>query len=269
MSGIRVFADGTAAALAAADLVAEALAPPDQALGLPTGRTMVPVYAEMVRRHVEAGLSFAECDLFLLDEFMGLAPDHPRSFHGFLLRHLVEQTDADADRVQVPPSGASDGAMAEACVAFEARIAASGGLDLALLGIGTNGHVAFNEPGSTVDSRTRCVELAADTREREGDVPRKAVTMGIATLRAARRIVLLATGAEKAQAVHDALHGPVDPSCPASLLRNHPDVTFLLDGASARFGDGAGREGTVQVEGGEPGGDVGHVGTQVAERSGR
>ncbi|PZX13000.1 glucosamine-6-phosphate deaminase [Palleronia aestuarii] len=198
-------------------------------LGLATGRTMIGVY----RALRSSGVSLARATTFNLDEYRDLPSDHPASFRTFMAEQLFGPAGIPGDRVHFPD--VRDGAAAE----YEARIVAAGGLDLQLLGIGVNGHIGFNEPGSTVASRTRTVDLSAETRLanaaqfHDRDVPHQAVTMGIATILEARSIVLVATGETKAAALAAALNGPMTPSCPASFLRRHLDVTIIADPAAA------------------------------------
>ncbi len=209
-------------------------------LGLATGSTPLGVYRELARR-AAAGLSFARLTTFNLDEYLGLAPDHPASFRAYVERHVVQPLGLDPRRVHLPPSDV-DGARAdEAALAYERAIQAAGGIDLLLLGVGPNGHLAFNEPGSERDSRTRVVELAPETRAANArdfpageEVPRRAITMGIATILEARALRVLAFGAHKADVVARALEGPVGPAVPASFLRGHADVRVLLDPPAAR-----------------------------------
>ncbi len=227
-----------AACLRAADIVAALLAAkPEAVLALPAGNTPRPVYAELVRRHHESGLSFAAATAFSLDEYAGIAGDHRASFRRTLNDELYRHVDLPRERAHTPNATAAD--LDVACERYEQAIAAAGGLDLCLLGIGGNGHVAFNEPGSPFDARTRVVDLADDTRAAVaaafGDepVPTRALTIGVATILAARRCVLLAHGAAKAGVIARALEGPPTPALPASALQLHPDATIILDAAAA------------------------------------
>ena len=211
-------------------------------LALATGNSMVRVYAELARLHRESGLSFGAVNGFLLDEYVGLCAGDERSFRSWLDRHLIRHVDFDPVRVYVPGVGAGgdEGAGFPDPTDYDAKIANAGGIDLALLGIGVNGHVAFNEPGSPPDSRTRVVELTASTRAAAADVfgslddvPLRAVTLGISNLRECGSLRLLALGRGKAEAVLRFLAGPVDPAIPASLLRDHPDLVVILDREAA------------------------------------
>lgn len=238
---VQVYSSAAEVAVEAANRIEGLLRQrPASVLGLATGSTPLRTYQELARRHREAGLSFAAATTFNLDEYWGLDGDHAQSYRHFMNTNLFAPTDARLWRTHVP-NGAAANAMLE-CAAYEAKILASGGVDLWLLGIGSNGHIAFNEPGSTVDSRTRLVSLTPDTIAANSDgrffsdpaeVPRCALTAGIGTIRDARRLVLLATGANKAAAVAAALRGPFSSDCPASMLQDHADCTFLLDEAAA------------------------------------
>lgn len=236
---LQVFPTAEEAARAVAGEMAAAAAR-GAVFGLATGASPLGVYAELVRRHREEGLRFAGCTTFNLDEYWPLAAEHPQSFRQFMRRHLIGAIDLPAGRFHCPDGAAAEPRLPAACAAYEAAIAAAGGIDWQLLGIGRNGHIGFNEPGSPADSRTRRIDLSPETRaDAAADfgsldaVPRQAITMGVATILQARRIVLLAFGAKKREIVRRALEGPLGPDVPASFLRRHPDVTFVLDRAAA------------------------------------
>jgi glucosamine-6-phosphate deaminase len=225
--------DARAVAIAAADrIAAQVRATPGSVLGLATGRTMEPLYAELCQRH-QRGLSFVDCTSFNLDEYAGLPPGDPGSFRWFMEQQLFSRVDLHPARTHLPDP-ADDG------TAYEQAIAAAGGIDLQLLGLGSNGHIGFNEPGSAFDSRTRRVSLDEATRRQNaaqfgGDwqaVPASAVTMGIGTILAARSILLLVTGAAKADILARCLLENPDPQRPASALQHHPDVTLIADRAA-------------------------------------
>ena len=208
-------------------------------LGLATGGTMPPVYAELVRRQRECGLDLSVLRSFNLDEYVGLDARDPRSFASYMRRHLVEPAGLDASQVCLPDGSIGRQDPAAVAAAYEERIAAAGGLQLQLLGLGRNGHIGFNEPGSRGDSRTRMVQLAADTRQDaaasfEGleHVPRQAITVGIGTILRAERLRVLAFGASKAAAVAATLGGPRTEDWPCSFLRDHRDVRLYVDAAA-------------------------------------
>jgi glucosamine-6-phosphate deaminase len=212
-------------------------AKPDAVLGLPTGATPRALYAELGRMHREEGLPFARATTFNLDEYVGLGPDHPGSFRRYMDEALFRHVDLPPARAHLPDGAAAD--VPAACAAYEAAIAAAGGLDLVLLGLGQEGHIAFNEPTSSLASRTRMKTLSDRTRATNqagfgaGAVPRHVITMGVGTILGARRVLLLATGAHKAAALARAVEGPVAALVPASALQLHPQVTVLCDEAAA------------------------------------
>ncbi|GAA1917755.1 glucosamine-6-phosphate deaminase [Arthrobacter gandavensis] len=220
--------------MAAADAVLDRLAArANPVLGIATGSSPLPLYEQLARRSRE----LPRLRGFALDEYLGLPPGHPQSYREVVRREVVEPLGLDPDDVQVPNGAAADPERAAAD--YEELIRAAGGIDVQILGIGGNGHLAFNEPGSALDSRTRVVELTASTREANarffpslGDVPAQALTQGLGTIREARSLILLASGSGKADAVAAALTGPVTPRVPASVLQLHPDVTVLLAGGS-------------------------------------
>lgn len=218
-----------AAASAAVDIVERLLeAGALRNLGVATGSSPSPMYREMARR----ALDLSGVTLFALDEYLGLPPGHPESYRAVVEREVAVPLGVPADRVHLP-----DGAHP---AAYDELISSSGGVDLQILGIGRNGHIGFNEPGSSFDSRTRIVELNASTRAANArfftslaDVPRHSVTQGIATILNARRLVVIVSGEEKAEAVAASIDGPRSETMPASVLRDHADVTWLLDDAAA------------------------------------
>ena len=207
-------------------------------LGLATGATMVQVYARLVAAYSAGAVSFRSVTTFNLDEYVGVEPTAPGSFRAFMRRCLFDRVDMAPARIHLPDGLARDSAIE--CVRYEQLIRQSGGIGLQLLGIGANGHIGFNEPGSAVTSRTREVGLTDGTRAANAaffaapaKVPQRALTMGIATILEAREILLLATGAHKADAVSAAVFGPMSTDCPASALRLHPRVRVICDAAAA------------------------------------
>jgi glucosamine-6-phosphate deaminase len=211
---------------------------PDAVLGLATGSSPLVVYGDLARRHAAGDVSFARARAFLLDEYVGLGPDHPHSYRRFVADRLERHVDFAAGAVGGPDATAAD--LPAACAAYEAAIAAAGGVDLQLLGIGGDGHVAFNEPGSSLASRTRIKTLTARTRSDNArffaspdEVPRHVLTQGVGTILEARHLVLLAFGERKAQAVARMVEGPVTAMVPASALQLHPHVTVVVDEPAA------------------------------------
>jgi glucosamine-6-phosphate deaminase len=227
-----------AVAAAGAEIVARLVrARPGAVLGLPTGATARPVYAELVRRHRDEGLSFARATTFNLDEYVGVAPDHPGSFRRYMEDAFFSQVDLPPERAHVPDGFARD--VPAACDAYEAAMAAAGGLDLVLLGLGEDGHIAFNEPTSSFASRTRIKTLSASSRAANQaafgaePLPDHVITMGLATILDARRCVLLATGTRKAAAFAAMVEGPLTSMLPASALQLHANATVIADEAAA------------------------------------
>jgi glucosamine-6-phosphate deaminase len=212
---------------------------PDAVLGLATGSSPLPIYDELVRLHNDEGLSFAAATAFTLDEYVGLPPEHPQRYLNVIEHEFAQRVDFATGAVQGPDGLAAD--LAAACAAYDDAIAKAGGVDLQILGIGADGHVGFNEPGSSLASRTRIKTLTEQTRADNarffaGDVnavPHHCLTQGLGTIMAARHIVLIATGRAKADAVHQLVEGPVSAMWPATVLQHHPHVTVLIDNAAA------------------------------------
>ncbi|HXF03743.1 MAG TPA: glucosamine-6-phosphate deaminase [Arthrobacter sp.] len=219
----------------AADLVAGLVEDlPRAVIGLATGSSPLPLYQSLARRH----LDLAAVRWFALDEYIGLPAGHPESYAAVIEREVITPLGIDPAAVLLPDAGRPDADQAAAD--YEAAIAAAGGIDLQILGIGHNGHLAFNEPGSALDSRTRVEVLTPRTRRANArffdcldDVPTRCITQGLGTILAAKRLLLLVQGRDKAEALRQALTGPVHPDCPASVLQLHPDVTVLTDPEAA------------------------------------
>ena len=233
---VRVFRSAREAARAAASALAAQLAhKPASVLGLPTGRTSLAVYDELVKLHQAGDADFARAHTFNIDEFMGLASSDKRSYCAFMQKHLFSRVNLPDGHVHFLDGGAAD-PDAE-CNRYEAEIAALSGIDLLLLGIGGNAHIGFNEPARVLQQRTHRVRLALETRRanaslfggRLDKVPKSALTMGVGTLLRARNIVLIATGRSKARAVRSMFSGRIATEQPASLLQLHGAVEVILD----------------------------------------
>jgi glucosamine-6-phosphate deaminase len=204
-------------------------------LGLATGSTMLGMYRELVRLHREEALDFSRVITFNLDEYLGLPSHHPQSFHHFMQQNLFADVNINPGNIHIP-DGAIDGAYEEYCASYEAAIRECGGIDLQILGIGRNGHVGFNEPTSSLGSRTRLKVLSKETIDdnrkfftADEKIPQCAITMGIGTILEAKRILLLASGSSKAAAIAKAIEGPLTASVTASALQLHSDVTCIVD----------------------------------------
>jgi glucosamine-6-phosphate deaminase len=243
---VRVFATELEAATACAGLVAAAIREqPSLVLGLPTGRTPLNVYREMVALHRRGELDFSRTTVFNLDEFLGLPPDDPGSFRAYMERHLYQHVNLAPERIHFL-DGSAERAERE-CARYDAQLAMAGGLDLLLLGVGSNGHVAFNEPGESLQSVSHRARLSRESRQAVasffGDdvsrVPLAALTLGMGALLQARRVVLLAFGVNKAAAVTALVRGPLTTHCPASFLQLHRNVEVWVDTAAGRGLEGS------------------------------
>jgi glucosamine-6-phosphate deaminase len=240
MLRITVFSDERALARQEASRVSEALrAKPDLVLGLPTGRTPIRLYHELGALFSHGQIDFSRATTFNLDEFFGIPPSHPGSYRTFMEQHLFSRVNMAPERVNFLNGAAAD-PEAE-CRRYEEAIAAAGGIDLQLVGIGTNGHIGFNEPARELEARAHRITLKASTRRSNaalfgGDpsrVPSEALSMGMATILHARQVVLLATGKSKARCIERLVNGPLTPRMPASFLQLHRDVELVLDQAAA------------------------------------
>ena len=233
--------------LRAAEVVCNAIGEkPDLVLGLPTGATPIGMYRQLVAAFKQRQVDFARVRTFNLDEYLGLAPEHPASYHTYMREHFLNHVNVPPNQVHIP-NGATPTPGVE-CSAYEAEIAGTGYLDLAVLGIGQNGHVGFNEPELELRANVHVARLSAETRRLAfdcwsesasshfatlSDFPSRAITMGMGTILKAKRILLLASGESKAQTVHRAVKGTLTPQVPASLLQLHRHVTLLVDSEAA------------------------------------
>jgi len=207
---------------------------PNSVLGLATGSTPLGAYRELIALHQREGLDFSKVTTFNLDEYLGLPPSHPKSYNAFMWENLFKHLNISPSRVYIPQGTTSD--AEEFCLWYEEEIRKAGGIDLQLLGIGGDGHIAFNEPGSSLGSRTRVKTLEQQTIRdnarffgEESNVPRFAITMGIGTILEAKRIILIASGKIKAQACAQFIEGPVTGQVTASALQMHRETTVILD----------------------------------------
>lgn len=223
-----------------AELVAELLrVSPAAVLGLATGGTQLALYRKLVASYRAGRISFSRATTFNLDEYLGVTPDNPQSYRAYMQRELFDHVDIDPRKTFLPECQQGQNPVLVG-PRYELEIRAAGGIDLQIMGIGANGHIGFNEPSSSLNSRTRVKTLTRQTVEDNSRLfaagefqPRLAVTMGIATIMDARRILLLATGGNKAAAIASMVEGPLTAMCPASILQMHERVTVLLDEAAA------------------------------------
>ncbi len=211
---------------------------PDAVLGLATGGTPRGLYRELIRIHHEENLDFSGVRTFNLDEYVGLAPDHPASYHRFMAENLFDHINISKENIYIPDGLTQD--IPAYCAAYEQAIQSVGGIDVQLLGIGVDGHLGFNEPSSSLASRTRIKTLTRQTREHNasffGDnevVPAHVITMGIGTIMESRECLLLAFGKHKATSVAQMVEGPLTAMVPASILQIHPSAKVFMDEAAA------------------------------------
>lgn len=237
---VRVLPDAEAVARVLAHDIARRLARNLRlVLGLPTGRTPIPLYRELVRLHREGRADFSRAMTFNVDEFLGLAGSDPRSYRAFMQRHLFDHVNLPPRRIHFLDGTARD--VHRECVRYERAIDRAGGIDLQILGLGANGHIGFNEPARALVAQTHVTALRPATRhanaalfeERLRDVPHQALSMGMATILHATRIVLMATGLSKARCVARMIEGPLTPRVPASFLQLHRNAEVWLDRAAA------------------------------------
>jgi glucosamine-6-phosphate deaminase len=234
---LRICESASEAAGTAARVIAQRLsASPSSVLGLPTGRTVAPMYDALVRVRPD----FSRARTFNLDEFVGVPASNPESFRAFMERHLFSRVNVRPQHVHFLNGLARD--LDAECARFERAIQRAGGLDLVILGIGANGHIGFNEPGAVLSLRTHKARLTVATRRanaapfggRLSNVPREALSMGMGTILAARSVLLIATGQSKARAIKRMLSGRITTAVPASFLQLHPDLQLVLDAAAAK-----------------------------------
>lgn len=219
----------------AADMVASQLIlKPDSVLGLATGGTPVGMYKELVRMYRDGKFSFKDVTTFNLDEYYGLDRDNPQSYYYYMMENLFKHVDIDLNNINIPNGRVEN--IEKECMEYEEKIEKAGGIDLQVLGIGKNGHIGFNEPDVKFEAKTHLVRLDEDTIRANSrffnsidEVPTKAISMGIKTIMHSRKIIMLASGKEKADIIEKMVNGPITPDVPASILQLHPDVTLILD----------------------------------------
>lgn len=236
---IVITADYNELSQQAAEIVADQIqSNKNSVLGLATGSTPEGMYAALAEMHRQGQLDFSEVTTFNLDEYIDLPSDHPQSYHHYMKHHLFRKVNLKSSNINIPCTDSSDPEMV--CREYDQKIINSGGIDLQVLGIGTNGHVGFNEPSRTLCVDTHIVELAEETIDAnsrffktKNEVPRRAITMGVGSIMRAKRILLLASGSNKAEAVKEMLSGKIKTELPASLLQLHQNSLVILDQEAA------------------------------------
>ncbi|MCL6495310.1 MAG: glucosamine-6-phosphate deaminase [Ignavibacterium sp.] len=211
---------------------------PDCVIGFATGSTPLGLYKELIRMHKDEGLDFSKVVSFNLDEYVGLPPTHPESYHYFMWENLFKHININPSNVHIPMGMAED--IDAFCEWYEEKIIEHGGIDIQILGIGSNGHIAFNEPGSSLGSRTRIKTLNENTRldnsrffKSIDEVPKYAITMGVGTIMEAKRLLLLANGIKKAEAIKQTVEGPIMAKYPATIVQLHRYATIIVDKEAA------------------------------------
>ena len=236
---VRTYESKDAIGAAAASLFAACvIEKPNAVLGLATGSTPIPTYKKMAELYTSGAVDYSGITTFNLDEYVGLGHDHEQSYYYFMHENLFSHINVPEERIHVLSGTAPD--SEKECADYEKMIDAAGGIDLQILGIGRNGHIAFNEPADAFAPVTHVVQLTDSTIEANkrffssaDEVPRKALTMGIGSIMKARAIIIIATGSDKAEAVKAMIKGPITPECPASVLQMHPNVVVMLDEGAA------------------------------------
>ncbi|MBU4472735.1 MAG: glucosamine-6-phosphate deaminase [Actinomycetia bacterium] len=219
----------------AAEMVAEQIInKPNTVLGLATGSTPVGMYRELVRMHREGDLDLSQVKTFNLDEYLGLSPEHSQSYHYYMYENFFKYVNIREENIHIPKGNAED--PVQECLDYEKKIKGLGGIDLQILGIGVNGHVGFNEPNINLEARTHIIQLSNETITANSrffknldEVPKKAITMGMATIMKSKKIILMAWGAEKKKPILKVISGPIATEVPASLLQVHNDVILIVD----------------------------------------
>ena len=234
---VKIFKTQDEIAEFVSDMFIQEIKRPRTNLGLATGSTPLKTYEKLIEKTKEKNISWKNVKTFNLDEYMGISPTHEQSYRYFMNENLFNHIDINSYNTHVPRGY---GSLEKNAKDYDEKIFIEGGIDLQILGIGSNGHIAFNEPGSSFDSKTHVIELAQQTREDNkrffnsiDEVPTHAITMGLNSIINARRIVLIATGENKANAVKEMIEGQQSTNCPASILQNHNNVVICLDEDSA------------------------------------
>jgi glucosamine-6-phosphate deaminase len=235
---VIIQSDSQKASQLAAKIVADLIRKNNNSiLGLATGSTPLLLYRELIKMHREEGLDFSKITTFNLDEYVGLSPSHPASYRNYMWDNFFKHINIPEHKIHIPDGTAPD--IPAFCREYEGAIMASGGIDLQILGIGTDAHIGFNEPSSSLASRTRIKTLTEQTIQdnvpffKNEEIPRHVITMGIGTIMECRKCMLLAFGEKKADAIARSIEGPITSTSPASILQMHPEAIFILDEAAA------------------------------------
>ncbi|ABR50263.1 glucosamine-6-phosphate isomerase [Alkaliphilus metalliredigens QYMF] len=213
---------------------------PQSVLGLATGSTPVGMYQALVEMYEKDDIDFSEVTTINLDEYYGLSKDNPQSYYSYMMENLFNYINVAKERIHIPNGMARN--VVQECLGYEEQIRIAGGIDLQVLGIGANGHIGFNEPSNKLNIRTHLVDLSLETIEdnsrffeNKAEVPRQALSIGIATIMKANQIILLASGASKAEAIREMTSGHLNTQVPASVLQTHPNVSLIIDKDAARL----------------------------------
>ncbi len=213
---------------------------PDSVLGLPTGGTPLQMYSELIDMYKRGEVDFSQVVTFNLDEYYGLTPDHPQSYHYYMYNNFFDHVNIKEENINILDGMTQN--IEKECEEYERKIEQAGGIDLQVLGIGPNGHIGFNEPSQSLKDKTHLVKLTEETREANSrffeskeEVPKKALTMGISTILKSDKIIIMAAGENKASTINKTLSGQINTCTPSTLLQTHPDVTVIVDKDAARY----------------------------------
>ncbi len=240
---IYVLDDYEEMSMKAASIVAsQIILKPDSVIGLATGSTPLGMYRELVKMHKKGILDFSQVITFNLDEYVGIPPEHPQSYHYYMYNNFFNHLNMKKENINIPPG--DEKSVHKVCEDYEQRLCSVGRIDLQVTGIGTNGHVGFNEPDQELNVNTHLIDLKEETIEANSrffsspeEVPRQAISMGMGSIMKAKKIIMLANGPNKAKPIEGVVKGKISTQLPASLVQLHPDVTLILDGEAANIFD--------------------------------
>lgn len=225
---------------AASILASQIILKPDSVLGLATGSTPLGMYRELVKMHKKGILDFSQVITFNLDEYVGIPPEHPQSYHYYMYNNFFNHLNMKKENINIPPG--DEKSVHKVCEDYEQKLRSVSRIDLQVTGIGTNGHVGFNEPDQELNVNTHLIDLKEETIEANSrffsspeEVPRQAISMGMGSIMKAKKIIMLANGPNKAKPIEEVVNGKISTQLPASLVQLHPDVTLILDGEAAKY----------------------------------